>query len=63
MRKTESGGKTPSTMALSSWALSRSCPKGFSITTRRQVPGRGSDRPLACSRSHTGANHAGGMDR
>ena len=41
MRNTESGGKTLSTTSLSCRAVVRSEPNGFSITTRRQLPGAG----------------------
>ena len=36
MRNTLSGGNTPPTILLSSRAEARSCPNGFSMTTRRQ---------------------------
>ena len=45
MRKTESCGKTDSTTSLSSRALLRSWPNGFSTTTRRQAPSSESDSP------------------
>ena len=39
MRKTDPESKTSPTTRLSSWALARSWPNGFSMTTRRQAPG------------------------
>ena len=63
MRKTASAGKTDSTMSLSSRALARSWPNGFSMTTRRHDPCRGVLSPDASSCSHTAENQFGGMDR
>ena len=64
MRNTELSGKTALVIALSSWALRRSCPKGFSITTRRQESR--ADRPpgrSACSCWTTTGKNFGGTDR
>ena len=63
MRNTDSGGKTPSSVALSSRALARSWPNGFSITTRRQPCPPESDRPLRLSCCTTLGNWPGGIDR
>ncbi len=63
MRNTESAGKTFSTMALSSRADVRSCPNGFSMTTRRHEPACGVDRPERSSCSQTVAKNDGGIDR
>ena len=38
MRNTDSSGNTLFTTAFSSRALARSCPNGFSMTTRLQLP-------------------------
>ncbi len=70
MRKTDSGGKTASTIAFSSRAESRSRPNGFSITTRRHGAGPpeagagpGSDSPDRLSCSTTVGKNFGGIDR
>jgi hypothetical protein len=63
MRNTESGGKTPSTMSLSSRALSRSWPNGFSMTTRRQAPLSDRVSPQRSSCSHTVEKKPGGIER
>ncbi len=63
MRNTESGGKTDSTTALSSRAVLRSLPKGFSMTTRRQWPSFWSARPERRSCSVTSGKDFGGIDR
>ena len=63
MRNTASGGKTSSRMSFSSRALARSWPNGFSMTTRRQPPAEGSDRPLRLSCCTTVGNWPGGIDR
>ena len=64
MRKTASGGKTPSTMSLSSRAVVRSWPNGFSMTTRRHGVGLGLGAgPERSSCSLTSGNDFGGIDR
>jgi len=63
MRNTDSSGKTSLTISLSSRALFRSCPNGFSITTRRHSCGWGWDSPARESCLHTTGNALGGMDR
>ena len=63
MRKTASAGKTFSTMALSSRADSRSCPNGFSMTTRRQQLSAAVDSPDRSSCWQTVAKNDGGMER
>ncbi|SHY34911.1 Uncharacterised protein [Mycobacteroides abscessus subsp. abscessus] len=63
MRKTDSSGKTSLTTALSSRALARSWPKGFSITTRRHAPSTGCARPDLDSCSQTVGKAFGGIDR
>ena len=63
MRKTASGGKTFSTMALSSRADARSWPNGFSMTTRRHDPDCGVDRPERSSCWQTVAKDDGGIER
>ena len=69
MRNTDLAGNTASTIALSSFAVSRSRPNGFSITTRRQgrrpsgPAGPGSDSPDRLSCSTTVEKNFGGMDR
>ena len=69
MRNTDSAGNTASTMALSSFAVSRSRPNGFSITTRRHglrpsaSAGPGSDSPDRLSCSTTVEKNFGGIDR
>ncbi len=63
MRKTESAGKTFSTIALSSRADFRSCPNGFSMTTRRHEPGLRVESPERSSCWQTVANDEGGIDR
>ena len=54
MRNTDSSGNTLLTTLLSSWALCRSWPNGFSITTRLQRPccGRGQPRLLQLLAHH-----------
>ncbi len=63
MRKTESCGNTDSTTSLSSRALFRSWPNGFSTTTRRQASSAESDSPLRASCLTTTGNELGGTDR
>ena len=63
MRKTASGGKTPSTMSLSSRALLRSWPNGFSMTTRRHASASGLLSPERSSCSQTTEKDDGGIDR
>ena len=63
MRKTESGGKTPSTISLSCWALLRSWPNGFSMMTRRQLSPSAVVNPHRSSCSHTVAKKPGGIER
>lgn len=69
MRNTERSGNTVFTNAFSSWALFRSCPKGFSITTRRHGLGwpagesTGCARPFLDSCSSTIGKSLGGIDR
>jgi hypothetical protein len=64
MRNTSSGVNTSSTSAFSSRLLGRSCPNGFSTTTRRQPPDASLSHIFVRSiwRSTTG-NIAGGIDR
>ncbi len=64
MRNTECGSKTEASRSFRSLALVKSCPNGFSITTRRQ-PGV-SLPPLRPDRSSwrtTTGNWLGGIDR
>ena len=66
MRNTASEGKTRSITALSSCALARSWPKGFSMTTRRHGPSAGWDRsarPWSARWRETASNQSGGMER
>ena len=68
MRKTDCAGNTASTIAFSSRALARSCPNGFSITTRRHgcrpaTGPPGSDSPDRFSCRTTSGNAFGGTDR
>ncbi len=63
MRNTLSAGKTLSTTSLSSRAVVRSEPNGFSMTTRRHEPGACSARPERRSCSVTTGNDFGGIDR
>src|SRR5829696_1690298 len=59
MRNTDDGGNTLDTMWFSSRALARSCPNGFSITTRLHRPGCCSARPCERSWSTTVWNSPG----
>ena len=63
MRNTDPDENTSPTMRLSSWALARSWPNGFSITTRRHAWGRSSARPEVFRCSRTTGNSPGGIDR
>ena len=69
MRKTDSGGKTALTVELSSIAVFRSRPNGFSMTTRRHgvrpsgPAGPGSGSPARVSCSTTVEKDRGGIDR
>jgi len=63
MRKTESGGNTEPTTSLSSRAVARSLPKGFSMTTRRHCPSFGVASPASRSWSTTCWKDFGGIDR
>ncbi len=63
MRNTDSSGKTLLTTLLSSIALCRSWPNGFSITTRLQRPSCWRARPDFLSCSQTCGNAFGGIDR
>ena len=63
MRNTDSSGNTSLTISLSSIADSRSCPNGFSITTRRHWSPSWADRPDRASCLHTTGNDDGGIDR
>ena len=63
MRNTDSSGNTLLTTALSSCALSRSWPNGFSMTTRLQRPSCWRASPDFCSCSHTTGKAFGGIDR
>ncbi len=63
MRNTDSSGKTLLTTVLSSSALSRSWPNGFSMTTRLQDPSVCLASPDFDSCSHTSGNAFGGIDR
>ncbi len=64
MRNTESSGKTSLTIALSSLAVFRSWPNGFSITTRRQpVCTSAPASPARLSCLSTTGKALGGMDR
>ncbi len=66
MRNTDSSGKTSFTVLLSCFALARSWPNGFSMTTRRHwaalSPG-GCARPERFSWLITSGNALGGTDR
>jgi hypothetical protein len=57
------GAKTSPTTRLSSLALARSCPKGFSMTTRRQESEPPSDRPDSLSCLTTFGKNFGGTER
>ena len=59
MRNTEPAGNTSSTTRLSSWALLRSWPNGFSTITRRQEPGSLVDNPDVRSLSMTVGRNLG----
>lgn len=63
MRNTDSSGKTSLTIALSSSALFRSWPNGFSMTTRRQVFSSALASPERASCLVTTGNAPGGIDR
>ncbi len=64
MRNTDDSGNTLLTTPLSSSALLRSCPNGFSMTTRLQLPSGLSASPDFDSCSQTwGGNAFGGIDR
>ena len=63
MRNTESSGKTSLTMPLSSIADFRSCPNGFSMTTRRHWWPFCADSPERASCLHTTGNALGGIER
>ena len=63
MRKTESSGKTSLTIPFSSMAERRSCPNGFSMTTRRHWSPSCADSPERASCLSTTGNAPGGMDR
>ena len=63
MRNTDSSGNTLLTTLLSSMALCRSWPNGFSITTLLHWPAWESARPDFFSCSQTTGNAFGGMDR
>ena len=63
MRNTDSSGKTSLTISLSSCAEARSCPKGFSMTTRRQASSVASASPERESCLHTVGNASGGIER
>ena len=69
MRNTECGGNTALSVSFSARALARSCPNGFSITTRRQgrgCPGGGCggvDSPDRFSWVTTSGKNFGGTDR
>ena len=52
MRNTDSSGKTVDDL-VELWALSRSWPNGFSMTTRRHRSGSGWASPDLVSCSHT----------
>lgn len=63
MRNTDSSGKTSLTIPLSSLALLRSWPNGFSMTTRRQVSSSAFASPDLASCLVTTGNAPGGIDR
>ena len=63
MRNTDCGGNTSWIVALSSCAVSRFEPKGFSTTTRRQLPGTGWARPCSFSWPITSGKNLGGIER
>lgn len=68
MRNTDSGSNTSETTSLSSRAVSRLCPNGFSTTTRRHgfsapSPSSVRDRPERESWRHTTGKALGGTDR
>ena len=63
MRNTASSGNTSLTTALSSRALCRSWPKGFSMTTRRHDPSAEVASPERASCWHTEGKALGGTDR
>jgi len=64
MRNTSWGVNTSSTRSLSALADARSCPNGFSTTTRRQPPDLSlSARPVRASCLSTVGKAAGGMEK
>ena len=63
MRNTDSSGKTSLTMPLSSRADARSCPNGFSMTTRRHASSVDSASPDRESCLQTVGNASGGIER
>jgi hypothetical protein len=64
MRNTSCGVKTSSTSVLSTMAVWRSLPNGFSTTTRRQPPDFAlSAIPVRASWLSTSGNAAGGMEK
>ena len=63
MRKTDSGGKTELTTSLSSRALFRSWPNGFSMTTRRHSSGEWLDSPDRLSWLQTTGKAPGGIEK
>ncbi len=63
MRKTCSGAKTSWTTLLSSSAEARLCPKGFSMTARRQEPPVWSASPCFFSCWMTTGKDFGGTER
>ncbi len=63
MRKIWCSWNTECSSSSSSSALSRSRPNGFSMTSRRNVPGGSSASPAAPSRCATFANAVGTVAR
>ena len=63
MRNTDSSGNTLLTTWLSSRALSKSWPNGFSMTTRLQLPSWGWANPALLNCSHTDGKLFGGIAR
>ena len=63
MRNTLSDGKTSFTSEFSSTADFRSCPNGFSITTRRHSSACGSHSPDRLSCRSTSGKALGGMEK
>ena len=63
MRNTDSSGKTLLTTLLSSMALCRSWPNGFSITTRLQRPSCGRAKPGLLQLLADLGKAFGGIDR